>query len=347
MLRAHIIFEHGEDYKPFGVAFIRDILPLTHPTNSETLQVTQGTGYTSSADVFIVERTWKPNVTLLEAEQLVHQIRKDGARLVYSIDDNLLDLETIPLHARSAVRYFCQVADGILVSTEYLKERLQQFNSHIFVLPNSLDERLFTENGKRPLASRKTGARKIIGFMGTFTHDADLMMVLQALRKILRNHTDSIHLQLVGGFSNQAVVRSFQGLPLHVMQLSPLNMSYPNFIPWMMKNLSWDVGIAPLENTIFNRCKSDIKFLDYSALGIPGIYSRVPSYEGTIRHLETGYLVENTPSAWMDALGELLINNDLRTRLSLNAQEYVFSNRTLLHNAIHWREAIFSIIENA
>ena len=137
MLRIHIIFEHGVDLKPFGVAYIRDILPLTHPTNAETMQVTRGTSYSSSADVFIVERTWKPNVTLLEAEQLVHQIRQDGARLVYSIDDNLLDLETVPFHARSAVQYFCFAADGILVSTEYLKERLHHFNSHIYVLPNT------------------------------------------------------------------------------------------------------------------------------------------------------------------------------------------------------------------
>jgi processive 1,2-diacylglycerol beta-glucosyltransferase len=344
MLRIHIIFEHGEDLKPFGVAYIRDILPLTHPTNSESFQVTQGIGYSSSADVCIVERSWKPNITLPEAEQLVHHIRKGGARLVYSIDDNLLDLETVPLQARSVVRYFCRAADGILVSTEYLKERLHQFNSHIYVLPNTLDERLFTENSNRLPIGRNADARKIIGFMGTFTHDADLMMVLQPLRKILRKQTDSIQFELVGGFSTQTVVRSFQGLPLQVMKPDPIDMSYPNFIPWMKKNLSWDVGIAPLENTFFNRCKSDIKFLDYSALGIPGIYSRVPSYEGTVHHLDTGYLVENTPSAWTEALDDLLRNDDLRNRLALNAQEYVFSKRTLLHGAIRWREAIFSII---
>jgi glycosyltransferase involved in cell wall biosynthesis len=346
MLRIHIIFEHGVDLKPFGIAYIRDILPLTHPTNSESFQVTQGTGYFSSADVVIIERTWKPTITLQEAEQLVNQIRKDGACLVYSIDDNLLDLESVPLHVRSVVRYFCRVADGILVSTEYLKDRLHHFNSHIYVLPNTLDERLFSENHKRAPEGRKTGARKIIGFMGTFTHDADLMMVLQALRKILRKQIDSIQLQLVGGFSSQTVVHSFQGLPLDVLKLNPIDMAYPNFIPWMMKNLSWDVGIAPLENTIFNRCKSDIKFLDYSALGIPGIYSRVPSYEGTVYHLETGYLVENTVSAWTEALDELLSNNELRSQLAINAQEYVFTKRTLLQGAIHWREAIFSIIGN-
>lgn len=345
MVRIHIIFEHGEDQQPFGVAYIRDILPLTHPTNSEVLQVTQGTDYSSSADVVIVERAWKPDISLLDAEHLVDQIRKDGSSLVYSIDDNLLDLESVPIPARSAVRYFCRAADGVFVSTNYLKERLQKLNSHIFVLPNSLDERLFTRKNGRPITDNRSSMRKTIGFMGTFTHDADLMMVLQALRTVLRRQSDSVQFQLVGGISTQAVVRSFQGLPVQVMKVNPIDMAYPNFVPWMIKNLSWDIAIAPLENTMFNRSKSDIKFLDYSALGIPGIYSRVPSYEGTVKHLETGYLAENTPAAWTDALDELLRNDDLRTRLAFNAREYVFSKRTLQHTAVSWREAILSILD--
>lgn len=251
MLRIHIIFEHAKDYEPFGVAYIRDILPLTHPANSGILQVTKGTDYSSAADVIIVERTWKPDISLLEAERLVDQIRQDGLRLVYSIDDNLLDLESIPIQARSAVRYFCRAADGVLVSTEYLKERLQKLNSHIFVLPNALDERLFTGENLKPSADHSSGTSKVIGFMGTFTHDADIMMVMQALRTILRRYTGSVQVQLVGGISTQAVVRSFQDLPVQVLKVNPVDMAYPNFIPWMRKNLSWDLGLAPLEETHF------------------------------------------------------------------------------------------------
>ena len=354
-LHVHIIYEHGSDLKPFGVAYIRDILPLTHPVNAEALQVTQGTGY-SRADVIILERAWKPKLTLHQVEQLVRQVRQDGAYLVYSIDDNLLDLEYPPdeelapgddyLSPRQAVRFFCRSADGVLVSTEHLKERLARLNPRIVVLPNALDERLFYENGKPLPPDRNTSSCRVIGFMGTFTHDADVMMVLQALRGVLRRHSDSLRFQIVGGVSNPSFLRLFQGLPVQTTHPSPEFAAYPNFTSWMKANMPWDIGISPLDHTLFNRSKSDIKFLDYSALGIPGIYSRVPTYEGTIRHLETGWLAENTPAAWTEALDSLLADADLRHRLAKNAQEYVFARRTLQYNAHLWREAIFSIMQN-
>jgi len=350
MTHIHIIYEHGDDLQPFGIAYIRDILPLTHPANASAFQVTQGRDF-SPSDIIIIERAWKPGLTLQQAEQLVQQVRrfsppggkKSSPCLVYSIDDNLLDLEAMPLATRQAVRYFCRHADGILVSTEYLKQRLLPLNPHIFVLPNTLDERLFTGQDKLLPIETASGGRLTIGYMGTFTHDADLMMALQALRTVLRNHLNTLQLQLVGGIADHGLLRLFQGLPIQVQHPSAVYAAYPNFMPWMQKNFTWDIGIAPLEDTEFNHCKSDIKFLDYSALGIPGIYSRVPTYTGTVQHLETGWLVENTPAAWVEALETMISDIYLRTRLARNAQAYVFAQRTLQHGAHLWREAILAI----
>ena len=350
MQHLHIIYEHGDDLQPFGVAYIRDILPLTHPAIASAFQVTQGRDF-SPAGVIIVERAWKPGLTLQMAEALVQQVRhavhpggkKRPPCLVYSIDDNLLDLEALPLPARQAVRYFCRHADGILVSTDYLKARLQHLNPRIFVLPNTLDERLFTVEGEPLPVERQPGERLTIGFMGTFTHDADLMMALQALRTVLRRHLDAVQFQLVGGIANPGLLRLFQGLPVQVLNPSPAEAAYPSFIPWMRRTLRWDIAIAPLEDTFFNRSKSDIKFLDYSALGIPGIYSRVPSYTGTVQHLETGWLAENTPAAWVEALDAMIGDNALRSRLAHNAQTYVFTQRTLQHRAHLWQEALLAI----
>jgi len=338
----HIIYEHGEDLKPFSIAYIRDILPFTHTLNASVFQVTDSTSY-SPADIIVAERGWKPGLNVQQAEQLVHQVHQDNASLIYTIDDNLLDLEYVSLPVRQAVIYFCRHADAILTSTEYLKNRLQHLNPHIFVLPNSLDEKLFTDNSQRLPVRRNTSSHLTIGFMGTYTHDADLMMVLQALRTVLRQHMDTVQLQIVGGVSDPGLIRLFQGLPVQVLHPDLNDVAYPNFIQWMKKNLAWDIGLAPLEDTPFNLCKSDIKFLDYSALGIPGIYSQVPSYESTIHHMENGYLVENTPAAWTEALELLLADIELRIRLAQNAQEYVFSQRTLQQCAHLWREAVLSI----
>jgi len=311
---------------------------------ADAFQVTLGTEY-ARADVLVVGRTWRPGITLELAERLVDQARRDKVCLIYSIDDNLLDLRSVPDDVRMIVRHFCREADGILVSTGFLKERLGQINRRICVVPNAIDERLFKSNGDRLTPRKVVGDRKIIGYMGTYTHDADLMMVLQALRTILRKFLGSIELQLVGGLSNSTFINALQGLPVKVLHVPVEDVEYPRFVSWMKNNLHWHLAIAPLEDTYFSRSKSDIKFLDYSALGISGIYSRVPAYEETVRHLETGYLVENTPTAWIEALERILVDDLLREELAKVAQEYVFSTRTLEYCSATWQDAILSIVK--
>jgi processive 1,2-diacylglycerol beta-glucosyltransferase len=345
-LRVHVLFEHGPDMKPYGCAYIRDLLPFSHPANSDDISLTNGIDY-ARADVIVVERSWKPGLTLAQAEQLLERVHTDRARLVYSIDDNLLDLESIPVNTRMAARWFCREANSIIVATAPLKERLDHFNKNIFVVPNALDERLFFGEGRRPGAILPKQERTVIGYMGTYTHDADLMLVLQPLRKILRQFRESVEFQIVGGVTDQAIFTAFHGLPLRILRVPVENVAYPNFIPWMKKNALWDVALAPLEDNSFNRTKSDIKFLDYSGLGFPGIYSNVPSYQRTVNHLENGYLAENTPSSWYEAMEYFLNDQQARLRLARSAQETVFSSRTLQHCAAIWKDAILSTANNS
>jgi glycosyltransferase involved in cell wall biosynthesis len=278
-------------------------------------------------------------------EALVKRVRRDGARLIYTLDDNLLDLsswrfghQSLTPEQKMVVRFLTREADGVIVSTGALRDRFVRLNPRIAVVPNALDERLFGD-GMPGLDGARNTARKVIGFMGTFSHDADLMMILQALRATLRRHPDTLELQLVGGVADAAVLQAFEGLPLRVMELDGQD-EYPAFVRWLVSALRWDLAIAPLEDNPFTRCKSDIKFLDYSALGVAGIYSRVPAYEQTVRHLESGYLADNTPTAWAEALERMLMDDDLRQRLASNARDYVWSNRTLQQCAHQWQQAL-------
>ena len=327
MLKVEVLFEHGLDQRPHGCSYIRLLLPLTHPTNQDAFNILPGTSYQGGTEVVIVERTWRPErVSLRMVEALVRRVRRDGARLIYTIDDNLLDLRPWSLVHRGltpdekmVVRYLAREADGVIVSTEALKARLARLNPRVAVVPNALDERLFDAGVPGSNGVQDSG-RKVIGFMGTFSHDADLMMILQALRATLRRHPDALELQLVCGVADAAVLRAFEGLPLRVLELTGQN-EYPTFVRWMTSTLRWDLAIAPLEDNPFSRCKSDIKFLDYGALSIAGIYSRVPAYKQTVRHLETGYLAENTPEAWAELKAEVRARIEKRRRAKLSRKK--------------------------
>ena len=188
--------------------------------------------------------------------------------------------------------------------------------------------------------------RKVVGYMGTFTHDDDLAMVEPALREIWQRHPGGVEFQFVGVVGRKETMRALLGLPVRVFRPTPKQAEYPRFMPWFSGHFRWDIAISPLRDVPFNRCKSDIKFLDYSAIGAAGIYSRVPAYESSVCHLGTGWLVENDVGAWTQALEALLSDDRLRTQLAYNATHCLYSERILARCAQYWPKAIENLLGN-
>ncbi len=334
-MRVHVLFAHAEDEKPFGCSYIRLLRPLAHPLNKGVVEVTWGIT-PAPCDVLVVERTWGPHTTLSQVEALVKESRLKGTCLVFTLDDNLLDLETVSTDQKMYMRYLARYANGILVSTEPLARRMLRLNSQVFTLANQVDERLFLPVKRAPAGENPL----TIGYMGTPTHDGDFMMVFQAIRAVLRRHAGKVRLQVVNALGNPAVRRLLDGLPAEFLEVPRQQVAYPNFVPWMCSRLRWDIAIAPLEDNYFNRFKSDLKFLDYSALGFPGVYSRMPVYENTVCHMETGYLAENTPDAWEEALEFLIAHSDARLEMARQAEDFVRAHRTLAQHALEWSTAL-------
>ena len=93
MLDVHVLFEHGSDHVPYATSTLRLLRPLTHPSCGKSIKMTSGTSPRGiDADVIIVDRLWKPDVTLEEAEHLVKYTRSKDITLIYALDDYLLDL---------------------------------------------------------------------------------------------------------------------------------------------------------------------------------------------------------------------------------------------------------------
>jgi glycosyltransferase involved in cell wall biosynthesis len=378
-LRVHVLYEHGRDQQPFSTAQIRLLRPLTHPSVGDGVAMTADLDYEGQAvDAVIVDRLWRPDVTSALVERLVTGVRRARARLIYSIDDNLLDLAAESKDWRPSdeqllvLDFLLRQADGILVAAPALRQRLKDYNRNIVVVPNALDERLIGSDRDNPstvptVSSGLTGAARIkalfrralniassgvsapahgivVGYMGTHTHDDDLLMILPALLETWRRHPDQIKFQMVGVLAHQETLKKLGGLPVEFVTPPPGGWDYPRFMPWFTSQLRWDIAIAPLKETPFSRCKSDIKFLDYSALHTVGIYSRGPAYESSVQHLQTGWLAENNTDAWSEALEALISDGDLRQQLAENASRYLYSERILARSALRWLEAIDHLV---
>jgi glycosyltransferase involved in cell wall biosynthesis len=344
MINVHVIYEHSGDNVPHGSSMIRLLRPLSHPTLRQSISLSSGSQYMArKADVIIIDRLWKKNVKMSEIEHLVAFTKRNGIKLIYSIDDNLLDLNnyaaknTHPNQGeKTIVRYLLRESDAILVSTTELYNRFLKLNNNIYIIENSLDERLIL-----PMERKRENKSMIkIGYMGTLTHDSDYQEILPAIRKILYKYRSKIKFEFAGALSDD---RFFDLQPnSHRLDLNGFH-EYTKFWGWMNKNIHWDFALAPLKVDEFTKCKSDIKFLDYAALNIAGIFTRSPAYETSVVHNKTGLLVENETCSWIEALETLIIDKEMRLELAENARHYLYSYRILGKNATKWENLLSKI----
>jgi len=101
------------------------------------------------------------------------------------------------------------------------------------------------------------------------------------------------------------------------------------------------IGVAPLADTKFNRCKSWLKPLELSALGVPWVASPRAEYERLYkRGLKSGYVIgafADTPRRWYQELNKLQRNPELRAERAAGARE-VAEGLRLEPNAWRWLE---------
>lgn len=342
-----ILYETSSVGLPHGSAYIRLLQPLSHPSIQNRFYVTPSPVYSAQeAEIVIVDRLWQPDISLALAESLVNAARARSAKLVYQLDDDLLALpgdDPATVAKREIIRLFLQAADGVIVSTQTLRARFAAFNAQIRVIPNALDERLLARFGVNTLSSPFRHDRIVLGYMGTHTHDDDFRLLLPALRQISEESSQPLELQIIGGLFHEESWREAQSLPFPVTRLTPPSPEYPQFLPWFTGHIRWDIALAPLRDTPFNRAKSDIKFLDYAALGAAGVYSDLPVYAGSVYHGETGLLAANDTASWVNALRSLIEQPVLRRELAANARRYLYNERILAVRAVDWADALEAI----
>lgn len=349
MLQTHVLYESSAGGLPHGCSFIRLLRPLSHPSLQADVVLTQGVDLPSQPmDVLIIERLWDHICDWGQHQIMLQSVRAKGTKIIYEIDDDLLSVNTSvgdrdwPTTVQKMwIRQMVRFADGVIVSTPNLAERLRSLNPNIEIIENALDERLFDSSCTFNL--NETGDVVVFGYMGTFTHLDDLMSIIQPLRSVLAHYRDRVRFEIVGVGDGALLKEAFAGLPVRFLSVPQQDVLYENFTQWMQANLRWDFGIAPLSDTVFTRSKSDIKFLDYGVQGIPGIFSDVPAYNKTVKHLVNGILVGDAGS-WVVWLEKLILNRDLRTRLARSAHEDIWRDRMLERSAKNWLRAIKKIV---
>ena len=257
-------------------------------------------------------------------EAIAKLARRIGATLVYDLDDHLLGMEDHPeksvyMPMVAAVRASLVAADHVWCSTGRLASLVaDETGAAIATMPNILDPDVWELHRPRP--ARPDGSSLRLLYMGTRTHDEDFAFIAKVMQQLHRRQPGMVELHMIGVRSDDA--HSAPWLRVHPIP-GYIGASYPAFVHWLVRQPAFDVGVAPLVETAFNAGKSPIKVLDYAALGIPALASRVPAYAQSLRDGVECLLADNQVDAWERALLTLGSEAGLRASLLTAARALV------------------------
>jgi len=317
---------------------IRLLNPLMHPGFANDYNVDYGYDINLAEiipDIVIFERLWHPlEPDPIELTRLLKLLKSNGKNIIYSIDDNLFDY---PLYQNSnwfnsmhlsVLNTFMQFADVVVVSTPALKKRLNRYNTNIIVIPNAID----TKTIRKP--KRKKSDDTVFGYLISPDNQQYLFTILEALRTVLAKHRENAKFQIAGHYKEGLTKELFGNLPVEF--LSPPETSFNAYANWIVQDLDWDFGIAPILKNDFTICKSDMKFLDFTRMGIPGIYTDFEPYR-YVKEYNAGLMVDND---WESAISRMIEDKNLRTTLYSAADNYLQNERTLESQIDDWKDLI-------
>ena len=211
-------------------------------------------------------------------------------------------------------------SNGVIVSTDYLKKIFTPKNSKVFVIPNSIDFEIWDN-----LKPKKKKKFIKIGWSGGAGHQINLRLIKNVVFSILEKYPNVVFHFRYGGYEipylkHERVIFDDYHLWTDI-----------NKYPQKLKDMNSDIIIAPLRDLEFNRSKSNLRWLEASALKIPTIASNVEPYR-CIEHGITGFLAREEDE-WVEYLSGLIENESLRKQIGKNAYEKIRQDYNVETNA--------------
>ncbi len=270
-------------------------------------------------DVVVVQRI------LPFLDVLRKKCNKYGIKLVYETDDDLLGVEpNSPSYeyvnrVSDSIKNFIDASEVITVTTPTLASKFDE--NKTVIISNYYVDSVF--DIKEDI---KTEGKLKLGYYGTLTHSKDLFLIKNVILKLKEKY--DFDFEVIGGFNaSDNVDESW----FKAVELPPDNMNFEKFMGWLSKTIDWDIALVPLEDSPFNQCKSELKFIELAVLGLPGVYSDMCVYNNVVTDGIDGFLAANDDE-WIKKIEMLILDNDLRKNMRNNAlnkvlRDYLIEDR--------------------
>lgn len=265
----------------------------------------------------------------------IREFQSKGIKVVYEIDDYVHAIhkmadhdfrDSFPKADLPQIDRCMRAADAIFVSTPYLAKRYASFNERVFVCQNGVD--LARYNLTRP--PRPTVN---IGWAGGTGHTKGVMPWLNHTAAVMERHDNTCFVSIGQNFAD-AFIPHFGPSRAVSIPWCPIEV-YPAAMTM------FDVALAPAGKGLFFKGKSDLRWVEASALGIPVVAD--PDVYPNIEPGVTGFHA-TTPQEAAGRLEELIADPDLRTAVGEAARAEIEKTRDMRVVVRQWERALAQIV---
>ncbi|MGN5595875.1 glycosyltransferase [Stutzerimonas nitrititolerans] len=246
---------------------------------------------------------------------------------VYELDDYLPNLPMKNVHRQHmpkdiirSLRRGLSYVDRFVVSTEVMAEAFAEFHPDIRVVRNRLDPRWWSG---LPTSARRASSKPRVGWAGGASHTGDLEMITDVVKE-LADEVEWVFFGMCPEKLKPYIHEFHEGVAIerYAKKLASLNL---------------DLALAPVEQNLFNECKSNLRLLEYGACGFPVICSDVRCYQGDGLPVTR---VKNRFRDWVDAIRSHINDLDATARTGDDLRAAVLGGWMLeSENLEAWRKA--------
>jgi len=310
------------------------------------------------ADVAVFHRPDQP-----QHKEIAMLLKQAGKKIVFDNDDTYMDdggfrfsefmdeerLSRGMARVQNTLVDFIKISDLVTCSTEMLATEYRKLHDKVVVLPNCIDPFYFNE----PLKNETNKVR--IGIVGSLFATKDIELI----EPIIRHYLNREDVQLVI-FSlpppdqdelNRKLYKEEYKFLDEIMKAN--NVQWVPFVMFSeyydtLNELRLDISIIPRAETYFNKCKSNIKFIEMSMFEVPVIAQGFTNNDSPYEHGDDPkhMVIVKDNDKWIEAIETLVKDKDKRVELGKKAREYVLKTYNIEDHAQKWVEAYEKIYEN-
>ncbi len=247
------------------------------------------------------------------------KLRMKGIIVLYEIDDWLHGVRKIKGHAAQDIftkdvvsqHELCMAAcDGIICSTEWLAEAYSD-HGKTYVCKNAIE----ADRYKDLEVPERQEDKVHVGWAGGEGHQTSIAKWRQAIQNVVGPNDQtrfvSIGLELANSIDAPGRTLALPFVPIEN-------------VPAVLCNI--DIGLAPATDSKFFRAKSDLRWLEFGALGIPIIAD--PLVYPEIEDGVTGALADTQEEA-EECMNFLIANESARQEIGSAVRSHIVSERCM------------------